>query len=86
MCYYGYHDGDKKRSSAEKLETAIDRYRRRARYDPRFPAIYGDEPTFVLTSLEDAEELVAAGVPLDVRGDGGIQRGCLYLNREGGAR
>jgi hypothetical protein len=81
--YYGYHDGDKKRTSAQKLAVAVDRYKRRALHDPDFPPRYGKEPTFVLTSLEDADELLAAGVPLAVAGDGGIQRGVMYLNREG---
>jgi hypothetical protein len=81
--YYGYQDGNPKTTAAQKLAVAVDRYERRAKHDPRWPERYGATPTFVLTSLPDADELLAAGVPLDVQGDGGIQRGCFYLNREG---
>jgi hypothetical protein len=81
--YYGYENFDKKLTSAQKLALGVDRYKRRAQHDPRFPARYGAEPTFVLTSQEDADELIKAGVPLDVAGDGAIRKGCFYLNREG---
>lgn len=87
MVYRGYHDGDPKRPSAQKLAAAVKVYRDNAEDDPAFRARYGAEPTFCLTSVPDADALLAAGVPLDVRGSGQIQRGCFYLtNRsDGGA-
>lgn len=86
MTWRGYHDGDPKRSSTQKLAAAVKVYRENAEDDPGFRARFGDEPTCVLTSLPDADALLAAGVPLDVRGAGFIQRGVFYLaNRPEGA-
>lgn len=87
MVYRGYHDGDPTRPSAQKLAAAVKVYRQDAEDDPAVRARFGDEPTFVLTSLPDAEAVLAAGTPLDVRGSGQIMSGCFYLNNRphGGA-
>jgi hypothetical protein len=82
MCYYGVFDPNPRLTPEQKLAQAVRLYRERAEEEPAFRARYGDAPGAVLTSLPDAEALVAAGVPLDVRGAGYIQRSTYYLARE----
>ena len=83
MSFFGWHDGNPKRTAAQKLAGAVRVYRQRAQEEPAFRARYGDEPTAVLTSALDAEELLAAGVPLDVRGSAQVMRGVMYLSNGG---
>lgn len=66
--FLAWHDGDKKKPTAEKVQDAIDRFRRK----------WGVDPTVVLTSCADAAEL-AGFDELDVQPKTFIQRHDYYV-------
>lgn len=68
----GWYDSTKKKKPKQKWAEALARYR----------AKFGSEPTYCLTSPQDAAELAEIGVTITVRPRGFIQRYMYYLGGE----
>ena len=68
----GWYDPNKKKKLKQKWAEALARYREK----------FGRDPSYCLTSPQDAAELAEMGVAITVRGRGFIARYTYYLGGE----
>jgi hypothetical protein len=72
MTYFGWYDADKKRTAAQKLEAACDRYREK----------FSAEPTVVLCNPHDAQNLPQPPLGVMIEGRHYIALNTFYVGQD----